>query len=70
MVLRESDMGRKIKEEKIMLADEVELIMKIDVFDGELCDTEIQVDGSFWVEGSNRKAFAEKMEALVNEYQI
>lgn len=59
-----------IRRERVMLADEVEMTMDVEYFDGEGCDTEIEIDGAFCVSGSTRKEFAKKMAALVDEYRI
>lgn len=60
----------KIIVERYMLKDEVELTMHVEVIDGEKLDTECFIDGSWVVSGEQRKEFAEKLEALVQEYCI
>lgn len=61
---------RIIKSESLPLADEVELQMNIDCYGSEECDTEITIDGSFYVEGVKRQEFTEKLRSLINEYLI
>ena len=60
----------KIKREKLTLSREFELIMDVECIDGEKLDTQIMFTGSFAVSGSTRKVFAEKVQALVDEYLI
>lgn len=63
-------MARTTNSETVMLADEVEMTMTVEYFDSEACDTCITIDGSFFVDGEKRNEFAEKMQALVNEYLV
>ena len=61
---------RAIKRERVMLADEVEALMDVEFFDGDGCDTEITIEGSFCVEGARRKEFGKRLQALVSEFII
>ena len=59
-----------IRRERVMLADEAEMTMDVEYFNGECCDTEIEINGTFCVEGARRTEFADRMRALVDEYSI
>jgi len=45
---------------------------EIDIIDGEKLDTEVtlEVEGSFFVSGSQRIEFKEKLKKLIDEYRI
>ncbi len=53
----------KIINETHMLKDEVALEMQVEVYDGEQCDTECSINGSWVVAGYNRHEFAKRLEA-------
>lgn len=62
--------GLKQSVEQHYISDEVKLDYIVTVIDGEKLDTQVTLDGVFFVGGDKRMEFKEKMEALVNEYRI
>lgn len=60
---------KKTSEQKY-IGDELFVDMEIDRIDGDYLDTRVQLVGEFWVGGSLRNEFVEKLERLVNEYRI
>ena len=63
-------MGIKTVKEQHYIGDELTCEMKIDHIDGEKLDTQIEIDGTFWVCGSKRIEFIDKLAALIDEYRI
>lgn len=63
-------MGTKIVRETVMLADEVQMTLDVEKIDGEHLDTEVNIDGAFFICGENRHEFAKKILAIVDEYKI
>lgn len=57
-------------EEHETVGSDVELIMRVHYFDGEACDTTINIEGEFSVAGCTRDEFADKLNELISEYQI
>ena len=57
-------------EENRAISDNVNLKMTIDHIDGEKLDTEIVVQGTWWVAGGEREEFAKKLGDLIDEYRI
>ena len=56
--------------EEHYIGDELKIDMVIDRHNGEYLETEIKIDGAFWVYGSQRIEFKNKLETLINEYRI
>ena len=67
-VINGSEDGPKF--ESIPLADEVSLEIEVEHLDGKESDTQVSIDGVWFVDTSKRKEFAEKLQALISEYQV
>lgn len=62
-------MSNKV-EESHPISDNVSCEMLCDKFDGEILDTRVIIDGEFWVSGSQRIEFKDKLADLISEYRI
>ncbi len=44
--------------------------MESDIYEGEVLDTRISLDGEWWIAGSQRNDFCKKLGDLIDEYRI
>ena len=52
------------------LAEHCDLVVCSDVKNGRLMDAKVTVSGHFWIAGSDRDEFVEKLRNLIDQFEI
>jgi hypothetical protein len=52
------------------LAEHCDLVVCSDLENGRVRDTKVTITGHFWIAGSDRKEFVEKLRNLIDQYEI